>query len=112
MARRKRDRGGKTYGARDVNLRTIGFASYADYLASPLWQAIRARFIGKGRQCLRCGRPATEVHHKRYSVDVLRGASSGAGLIAVCHECHKRCEFREDGSKVTLKEANSRLFHV
>lgn len=71
-------------------LRDLGFASYAAYLNSGLWARIRSRvFDAKGRQCLRCGGKARQVHHRLYSPAVMRGDDIEP-LEPICGDCHER----------------------
>lgn len=71
-------------------LARLGFGSYQQYLASPLWQSIRQRvFEKKGRTCLSCGtNRATEVHHRQYDVATLRGETL-KHLDPICGHCHE-----------------------
>lgn len=100
---------GATYRSRDENLRAIGFRSYDDYLDSRLWQWIRQRvFAKKGSHCTKCGKDATQVHHSRYSVNALTGATLG-NMWPICVDCHKEIEFDKNGRKRSLHEANVAL---
>jgi hypothetical protein len=70
-------------------LNRIGFGSYDEYLASPLWGKVRhAAIIAHGEHCLRCGRKASSVHHGSYSEDAMRGLDLSE-LMPVCGRCHK-----------------------
>jgi hypothetical protein len=86
-----------------ADLKAIGFASYADYLKSPLWLSIRARAMQqRGPMCKRClHRQATEIHHADYRRQVLDGKVITA-LWPVCNACH--AEMHYPGA--TLKQAN------
>lgn len=96
------------YAVRDAILRDLGFKSYKAYLASELWADIRLRVLRLySHNCTSCGRPATQVHHTKYTVEVLNG-SSLSGLRAICRGCHKSIEFNLRG-KVPLDAANHRL---
>ena len=98
------------YQARQGNLKAIGFASYADYLRSDLWGAIRRRVFKEiSDKCNACNAPATEIHHRDYSVNALLGHYI-MNLVPLCRNCHNHIEFNSDGSKVlTLEEVNKRL---
>lgn len=86
-----------SYVGRNAVLKQLGFASYQDYLASPLWQEIRQRvFAQKGRDCYLCGRPACQVHHERYTAKALRGKRT-RHLWPICPDCHRGIEF--DGER-------------
>lgn len=36
------------YNERNANLKTLGYASYEDYLLSTLWAEIRSRVLARG----------------------------------------------------------------
>ena len=86
---------------------TQGFDTYAAYLASDLWKAIRRRVLKKTPKCQACEDRATLVHHRGYYLWVLRGETL-TGLIPLCRTCHEHIEF-DNGEKVPLGWANSRL---
>lgn len=73
-----------------VLLRELGFRSYAEYLASPLWRSIRQRvYEAKGRVCLACEiNIAEDIHHDRYDRDTLMGRSL-KHLRPLCRHCHE-----------------------
>lgn len=81
--------------------RQLGFWCYKDYLRSDLWESIRERVTGP---CYRCGGEANQVHHKRYTLENMRGDTLN-GLARVCEVCHfkshhaGREEFSEDFSE-------------
>ena len=99
------------YQQRDDVLKTIGFASYREYLASPLWQSIRRRLFAVCKICP-CGNEATEFHHRTYKKRYLLGRGKIHKFITpICRDCHQRIEF--DGErKVALGWANSRLDEI
>lgn len=98
-----------SYQKRDLLLARMGFASYADYLASPRWQVIRKKVLKRSKGvCECCGeKPSTEVHHRSYGWYALTGRRLEY-LVAACRDCHKGAEFRE-GFKVSHKMANRRM---
>lgn len=98
----------RDYEERNIVLREMGFATYAEYLTSPLWQAIRTKALANRKTCSVCGEPATEVHHRSYSRDVMTGKDVGS-LMPLCATCHDLGEFSTDGVKHTLLQANDRL---
>lgn len=100
-------RGGTGYASRKAYLQTLGFDTYAAYLASELWAGIRVRvFAEKGRLCLACGAKAYALHHLRYHITDLRGETL-ENIVPVCFDCHHACEF--DGErKVSVVEAAER----
>ena len=64
------------------------YATYADYLRSPVWAAIRLRILARaGERCQACNSPhALEVHHRVY--DGAWGEEDEADLIVLCSLCH------------------------
>lgn len=82
---------GNVYRYRDENLRALGFESYKMYLASALWKGIRARVLEQHPNCLRCGKKATQVHHRAYDPATLRGELLAA-MNPACAKCHRRAE--------------------
>ena len=67
----------------------MGFADYAEYLASDLWQMIRKQaFVRWGRMCKCCGGTATQLHHADYKLGTLKGTTNDS-LWPVCNECHR-----------------------
>jgi len=83
------------YTYRNDLLAGMGFPSYRAYLASPLWASIRARVLtqtdGTARLCVRCEKPATQVHHRAYDPATLRGDSMDS-LSPVCGRHHRAAE--------------------
>lgn len=100
-----------SYSHRNQTLREMGYASYAEYLRSPLWKGIRRKaLLWNGTQCRRCKAPATEIHHADYRRPTLQGTVMHA-LIPVCRDCHKQAEFDGD-RKTSHGEANAALGYV
>jgi hypothetical protein len=92
----------RTYGGRLGLLRSIGFSSYNQYLASDLWAGIRQRVFDRyGRSCKVCGGSATQVHHLWYSRWCLLGEEISP-LVPLCRTCHYQVEFTPDGQKRDL----------
>jgi hypothetical protein len=92
---------------REASLKALGFRTYAEYLASPMWERIRENVLTKARfVCACCGERATQIHHRSYDFLTMRG-SAPKNLTPVCRRCHTAMEF--DGErKVELEEANAR----
>lgn len=65
-----------------------GWPSYAAYLASPAWKALRRRVMERDRwRCVLCGsKKNLQVHHDRY--DGL-GREELRDLKTVCTACHE-----------------------
>jgi len=101
--------GGRTYEGRQVVLTQLGFASYRDYLASPLWVKIRSKVLrDKGGKCFICAGPATQVHHNKYTLAVMRGRSL-SGLAPLCADCHRGVEFN-GGKKIKAMKTVCRKY--
>jgi len=80
------------YRDRDENLRRLGFRDYLHYLRSPLWLVIRQQVLDRDRaECARCGKTATQVHHRAYDTKSLTGECLHA-LSSLCRKCHQRIE--------------------
>ena len=61
---------------------------YHQYLQSDAWQ--RKRYVVFRRdnwRCVYCGKPATEVHHKRYAKYNI-GKEPIEWLVSICKDCH------------------------
>lgn len=59
------------------------------YLKSDAWK--RKRYVVLRRdnwKCFYCGKPATQVHHKRYA-KINIGREPIDWLVSVCDDCHK-----------------------
>lgn len=75
------------FSIRDGKLEEMGFASYAEYLASPGWRERRNpvvhRAAGRCGGCNKQGWP--DVHHLHYET---LGGETAEDLIALCDDCH------------------------
>ncbi len=97
------------YGNRNRILRSMGFRSYADYLASDLWRKIRRHVFARSNRCAgSCGRRAVQVHHGKYGKAELIG-SDLTHLYPICDECHRRIEFCDGSVKLTPQQATEKL---
>jgi hypothetical protein len=83
------------YAARNAALKALGFASYAEYLQSEQWIAIRSAVLCRDRVCFGCGKSASQVHHLWYSPRALEGKDLRA-LVAICGGCHEVVEHSGD----------------
>lgn len=93
---------------RRASLGKMGFSTYRQYLASPLWQKIRASVLERQEGvCALCPRGATQVHHHNYTLPVMKGKEPKL-LIGLCASCHLGIEFRPDGTKRDPFEVRSR----
>lgn len=100
---------GQTYSDRSTALLALGFSSYPEYLRSGLWLEIREKILILSNYCCEfCGQIAGEVHHAKYSVEVLRGDDL-RWLHAVCRKCHERGEYFASGDKSLPLQATRRM---
>ena len=99
------------YNARDSRLRRMGFASYYDYLDSPLWRSIRQEVFAKHKGvCYACKSRAQVIHHRNYRQEVLAGKDLNAeDVVPVCRLCHRIAEVLDSGDKLCIEDANRRL---
>lgn len=65
----------------------LGFASYADYLASDVWREFKARYKAAGhqRKCLICSARPVQLHHKTY---VRLGREEFTDVVPLCRDHH------------------------
>jgi 5-methylcytosine-specific restriction endonuclease McrA len=104
---KKKKRAGKPYKTRARNLKRMGFTSYREYLESELWAGIRQRvFTRDNHECLMCGREATQVHHKRYNMDTMKGVTIDH-LVSSCGGCHYRVEFKNGKRRARIYNVNA-----
>lgn len=72
-------------------LKLLGFATYDDYLASPLWAANKERWYRqhtKRPQCHVCAkRSKLHLHHCTYE---RLGAEAAGDLVILCAGCHMK----------------------
>lgn len=104
---RRHPKGG--YRRRNKVLKGMGFPAYQDYLASPLWGAIRFQVLERdGHVCRVCDAPAAIVHHQEYTKQALTGEDLRQ-LYSLCRKCHEHIEL--DGGKkiVDLHAVQNRL---
>ena len=96
---------GDSYTRRTEVLLALGYRTYGDYLRSRLWKSIRKMvYNALGNSCQTCGQKASCIHHLDYSRDTLMGYRFDS-LVPLCRACHERVEFKQDGSKRTVREA-------
>lgn len=101
----------KEYVHRQLVLRRLGFQNYREYLASNLWAKIRAAKLKQHPRCFGCGRPATQVHHAKYTLDVMLGHNQDL-LYSACGRCHNHSEFDKNGRKNNPRQATKRLKQI
>ncbi len=79
------------FAERRTSLYRLGFRSYEEYLASPLWKGIKAKVSvsNKGGKCKVCkNNRAVEFHHKSYDLQVMQGLDLRK-ILPICRECHE-----------------------
>lgn len=95
------------YTERNKILRIIGYKNYKHYLRSPLWKAIRDEHINKNSRCYCCGKTATQVHHTKYTSDILLGINlQHNDIVSICGKCHHKSEFTKEKKKRSMNVAN------
>jgi HNH endonuclease len=83
-----------------ARMQQLGFPTYADYLASGHWQALRRRYFATHHGCQECGRSVRiALHHTTYQ---RLGAERLSDLIGLCDECHRAAHLLADGKKASL----------
>ena len=75
----------------DVNNKEIEYIkshqTYAEYLKSDVWIKKRIKALKRDKfKCVHCGKRATQVHHKVYTI---WGKEKLKHLESVCGDCHK-----------------------
>ena len=96
------------YTVRNLNLKSLGFRSYGEYIHSEMWKLIRGlAFAANGTKCVSCPAKATQIHHSSYDMKTLTGADL-THLHPVCSKCHEADEIVA-GDKAHHKEANANL---
>jgi hypothetical protein len=99
------------YERRNRFLKVLGYNCYSHYLHSEMWKTIRAMVLNRDNgRCVRagCGRPATDVHHNSYEIDVLIGKDLRQ-LVSLCRDHHRQAEFDVEGQKRSLPEVRNVL---
>jgi hypothetical protein len=111
-----RFRNRRGYGSRNRfqhRLREIGFASYADYLQSERWLALKANWKPRRTRhrrpvcefCLSAQEPF-HLHHKNYS---RLGNELTKDLILICGHCHSWIHGWHERSTETLQKITKKV---
>lgn len=96
------------YEERDALVMKLFKCSYPEYLKTKLWGSTRKAALSRDcGKCRVCGVPATEVHHRQYDEDTLRGAIEH--LLSLCRGCHERLEMVKAGRKRSFAEVEWEL---
>jgi hypothetical protein len=94
---------GTKVAKKSTSFRSLGFASYADYLKSDHWKAFRKRYMksGRPRLCLACGHGRIQLHHLTYN---RIGNERLEDLIPLCGDCHRKVHAFHDESGTPLHQ--------
>jgi len=107
LTQRKCDGMNDNYETRNAILSEMGFKTYAAYLRSDLWKAIRTRHMqGKCRLCE--FKMANTLHHTSYTAEIMQSGCRNH-LVPLCRTCHIVLEFNGFNEKGDLAKANFRL---
>jgi hypothetical protein len=102
----------RRYPERYEALKKCGYESYPEYLRSELWKYIRQKVLDRdNHKCRICGEQASEIHHVRYTYEVLMGKRLKL-MYSICRDCHKSIEFDETGKKRNVVEANMKAYDL
>jgi len=114
MLKTKQTGRNKCFDKRDRRLVELGFGTYQNYLNSPVWFKIRDTVLVKREnQCFFCQGRATEVHHLRYTKNVLLAVNKYylSGLCATCRGCHQLISNYAKSHQIGEQEALDRFCH-
>jgi len=79
------------------------------YLRSKQWKKIKKRVTKRdGKLCRRCGGHATEVHHRSYADEVMKGNDDDE-LASICEGCHTFIHYDDVGTKRSIEETDRLL---
>lgn len=92
----------ESYLTRWLVIRTMGFKTYEEYLASDLWKRIRTKVLAAGKRCRKCHRRAVAVHHLSYRRNVMKGKDP-TQLVPICKDCHTTLEFDGDRKRSVVE---------
>lgn len=96
------------YTIRDELILKLFQCDYATYLSLPIWIQTRKTVLARdSHKCRVCTKPATEVHHRSYDEDTLRGATEH--LVSLCRGCHEFIEMTTNGTKRGFEDVEARL---
>lgn len=105
------------FSERDKNIKTLGFACYADYLQSDLWDWIKTCLKNGSVAACECCKSTSGLawHHREYSIPVLIGNFSNTGgdrpIVRVCAECHAAIH-RSGNQWLSMPEADLRCIEL
>lgn len=103
----------RQYGARNRNLKKLGFNSYEEYLLSDKWKQLRDYAESKGflKKCSVCG--ATKdliLHHRKYVYLLKPLKKQIRHLKTLCRSCHEEVhKMTERGKRYGLSTSVRRL---
>jgi hypothetical protein len=82
-------------------LKALGFNSYADYLQSAHWKAVKAAYRDSGlpRRCIACLNPRYQLHHITYE---RLGYELPTDFASLCKRCHDRVHAYAKVNKISI----------
>lgn len=91
---------------RDAALDRLGYGTYRDYLRSPHWVKVKARYRESilPQACM-CGEETVDLHHMTYE---RIGAERLADLLPLCRRCHAMVHELERRGEIALDLAGFR----
>lgn len=90
----------------------IRAVTYLDYLQGENWNIIREEVLKRDNfRCLICNLAAEQVHHLKYSKDILEGKNCSM-LISVCRSCHYKCHHDYNGNKLGPKDSSKKTMRL
>jgi hypothetical protein len=89
-------------------LQSLGFRTYADYLRSPEWAAVKWRYRRSKRPqgCQLCGAKPVDLHHRTYKR--IGGKEHLSDLVALCRQHHDQAHAEHQGDPQSLHRATRR----
>lgn len=82
--------------------KAVAYKTYAEYLASDLWQHIRGAVRRRDEGCCRiCHQSGSEVHHLSYGKAVMEGRKLEK-LVLLCRPCHEKVSFSSSGKRLSV----------
>jgi hypothetical protein len=106
---RRKEALGELFMRRDADCKLLPYPCYEEYRRSSLWKRLRRAALKRDNKvCRRCGGKANQVHHRSYSLEVLRGEVPEQ-LVSICKGCHHHIHYDEHGADRFQEEWDSVL---
>ena len=101
---KKRKRRAKPKTKFQLQLKALGFKSYAAYLRSEHWLAFREAYFAKHKKvCCCCAEPARDLHHITYEY---LGKERQKDVKPICRSCHDKVHTLIREHRVPLEKAH------